>query len=240
MGSDIEKECQDCCNFNCSEEQEVNKSKAQMQKSISETSNGISLKDRLPTNDIAFSNNNPYTASLIITSPKVYERMLKNERLHQIIEPLASFTNKNLFEIAYQLLTKVVELQRNSNKKNSVYILFEKIYKDLVNEKIIDNMNKSDLGYFTKIKYNLLYIIEIIAEIYHYFGYHISQGRKPYNIYYWEYIKNPSTYMKEKVVDLKKSIEDINNFITENKLKNLNKSIDIHITTNNFNITMEQ
>ena len=240
MGSDIEKECKDCCNFNCSEEQEINKSKAQMLKSVSETSNGISLKKRPSANGITFSNNNPYSASLIITNPQIYERMLKNERLHQIIEPLTSFTNKNLFEIVYQLLMKVVELQRNSNKKNSVYILFENIYKDLVNGKIIDNMSKSDLGYFTKIKYNLLYIIEITAEIYHYFGYHISQGKEPYNINYWEYIKNPSTYIKEKIVDLKKSIEDINNFITENKLKNLNKAIDIHITTNNFNIIMEQ
>ena len=240
MGSDIEKECKDCCNFNCSEEQEINKSKAQMLKSVSETSNGISLRKRPSTNDITFSNNNPYSASLIITNPQIYERMLKNERLHQIIEPLTSFTNKNLFEIVYQLLMKVVELQRNSNNKNSVYILFENIYKDLVNGKIIDNMSKADLGYFTKIKYNLLYIIEIIAEIYHYFGYHISQGKEPYNINYWEYIKNPSTYIKEKIVDLKKSIEDINNFITENKLKNLNKSIDIHITTDNFNIIMEQ
>ena len=240
MGSDIEKECQDCCNFNCSEEKEINKSKAQMLKSVSETSNGISLKKRPLSTGITFSNNNPYSASLIITNPQIYARMLKNERLHQIIEPLTSFTNKNLFEIVYQLLMKVVELQRDSNKKNSVYILFEKIYKDLVNGKIIDNMSKSDLGYFTKIKYNLLYIIEIIAEIYHYFGYQISQGKEPYNINYWEYIKNPSTYIKEKIVDLKKSIEDINNFITENKLKNLNKSIDIHITTNNFNIIMEQ
>ena len=240
MGSDIEKECKDCCNFNCSEEQEINKSKAQMLKSVSETSNGISLKKRPSANGITFSNNNPYSASLIITNPQIYARMLKNERLHQIIEPLTSFTNKNLFEIVYQLLMKVVELQRNSNNKNSVYILFEKIYKDLVNGKIIDNMSKSDLGYFTKIKYNLLYIIEIIAEIYHYFGYQISQGKEPYNINYWEYIKNPSTYIKEKIVDLKKSIQDINNFITENKLKNLNKSIDIHITTDNFNIIMEQ
>ena len=239
MGSDIEKECQDCCNFNCSEEQELMKSKAQVL-SASEISNGISLKKKPSANDITFNNNNPYSASLIITNPKIYERMLKNERLHQIIEPLTSFTNKNLFEIVYQLLMKVVELQRNSNKQNSVYILFEKIYKELVNGKIIDNMSKANLGYFSKIKYNLLYIIEIIAEIYHYFGYQISQGREPYNIYYWEYIKDPSTYMKEKIIDLKKSIEDINNFITDNKLKNLNKSIDIHITSTNFNITMEQ
>jgi hypothetical protein len=239
MGSDIEKECQDCCNFNCSEEQELMKSKAPVL-SASEISNGISLKKKPSANDITFNHNNPYSASLIITNPKIYERMLKNERLHQIIEPLTSFTNKNLFEIVYQLLMKVVELQRNSNKQNSVYILFENIYKELVNGKIIDNMSKANLGYFTKIKYNLLYIIEIIAEIYHYFGYQISQGREPYNIYYWEYIKDPSTYMKEKIIDLKKSIEDINNFITDNKLKNLNKSIDIHITSTNFNITMEQ
>ena len=239
MGSDIEKECQDCCNFNCSEEQELMKSKAPVL-SASEISNGISLKKKPSANDITFNNNNPYSASLIITNPKIYERMLKNERLHQIIEPLTSFTNKNLLEIVYQLLMKVVELQRNSNKQNSVYILFENIYKELVNGKIIDNMSKANLGYFSKIKYNLLYIIEIIAEIYHYFGYQISQGREPYNIYYWEYIKDPSTYMKEKIIDLKKSIEDVNNFITDNKLKNLNKSIDIHITSTNFNITMEQ
>ena len=235
----MQKECQDCCKFDHSEENEVNNDRGSILKA-SRNINGGDFNQTTSTNEISFIDNNPFAASLTIVNPKTYEKLKKGERLHQIIEPMTSFTNKNLFEIVKQLLAKVVELHRSSPQKNSVYTLFEKCYRDLINKKIIENLNKSNLGYFTKIKFNLLYIIEIISELYHYLGYHLSNGREPYNIYYWDYIKNPVSYMKDRIKELEKYIKDINNFVIENKLKNLNHSVDIHITTNNFNIQMEQ
>ena len=166
--------------------------------------------------------------------------MIKGERLHLILEPLASFLNKNLYEIVKELLIKIIELKNGSFIKNNVYTLFEKTYKDLINTKIIENLTKSELGYFTKIKFKLLYVIENLAELYHYFNYHLNNGKEPYNVDYWEYIKNSVSYMKEKINDLQKCIEDMNNFMVDNKIKNLNHSVDIHIITSNYNIQMEQ
>ena len=166
--------------------------------------------------------------------------MNKGERLHQILEPLTSFINKNLLELVNLLLIKITDLNNHSSIKNAVYNLFEKNYKELISCKIIDNLASSDLGYFTKIKFNLIYIIEIIAELYHYFSYQLNNGKEPYNVFYWDYIKNHISYMKEKVNDLLKCIKDMNNFIVENKSKNMNNSVDIHITATNFNIQMEQ
>ena len=176
-------------------------------------------------------------AVIIITSPKLYEKMLKGEKLHYILEPLTSFSNNNLFGIIKNLFIKIEELK---NEKNSVYLNFEKVYKDLVNKGIIENMSRFDLGFFTKVKFNLIYIIEIITEIYHYFKYHISDGMSPYNIHFWEFVKNTVVYMNEKLKDLQKTLEETYNFIYENKIKNINNSVNIHITTNNFNVQMDQ
>ena len=101
-------------------------------------------------------------------------------------------------------------------------------------------MIRYDLGFYTKVKFNLIYVIEIITEIYHYFKYHNSNGMSPYNIHYWEFVKNTVIYMNEKIKDLQKTLEETYNFIYENKIKNINQSLNIHITTNNFNIQMEQ
>ena len=46
--------------------------------------------------------------------------------------------------------------------------------------------------------------------------------------------------MKEKIKDLIDSLEETYNFINENKLKNPNHAINIHITTNDFNLQMDQ
>ena len=239
MGIDIQKECQECCRLACKEENELKKEHSQILRGANRINRG-EINQNEVENDLTFINDNPNIATLIIINPKFYEKMNKGERIHQILEPLSSFLNKNLFEIVNQLLTKIIELQRGSSFKNNVYVIFEKIYKDLINKKIIENMIKSDLGYFSKIKYNLLYVIEIIAELYHYFNYHLRNENHPYNMNYWEYIKNPSSYMKNKIQDMQKSIEEMNNFIIEKKFSNCNNSLDIHISAGNFNIQMEQ
>ena len=240
MGADIQKECEDCCTFDPNLETEVKKDHTHLLKSVPNSNGGDIMNESTTKNNLTFIDNNVQNAILIITNPKIYQKMLKGERLHLILEPLTSFLNKNLFEIVSQLLIKITELQKSSYIKNNVYILFEKTYKDLINNKIIDNLSKADLGYFTKIKFHLLYVIEILAELYHYFNYHLSDGKEPYNVHYWEFIKNSVSYMKDKIHDFQKCIEDINNFIVENKIKNLSHSVDIHIITSNFNIQMEQ
>ena len=240
MGSELQKECEECYNFDEKGETEIKKGCSNILKNPQNVNGGDTINDIKVKHDLSFVDNNPYIATLIITNPKIYEKMNKGERLHQIIEPLTSFFNKNLFETLNQLLNKIIELQKSSSFKNNVYALFEKTYRDLINSKVIDNLMKSDLGYFSKIKFNLLYVIEIIAELYHYFNYHLSNENVPYNINYWEYVKNPVSYMKEKIYDFKKVIEDMNNFIIDVKTKNLNHSVDIHITSSNFNIQMEQ
>jgi hypothetical protein len=240
MGSEIQKECQDCCNFEENQETEAKNERSVILKSAKKINGGEFEKESLAENNLTFIDNNVYIATQIITNPKFYQKMIKGERIHQILEPLTSFLNKNLFEIVNKLLFKITELYKGSSPKNNVYVLFEKTYKDLINRKIIENLSNSNMGYFTKIKFNLLFAIEIIAELYHYFNYHFSNEREPYNINYWEYIKNPVSYMKDKILDLQKILENISNFIVNNRLQNLNHSINIHINTSKFDIQMEQ
>ena len=238
MGT-IQENCEEC--LNCS-----NVDNAEFKKeNIDNLKFGLSPKinnKRIEPNliydkDLMFIENSIDKAVLIITNPKLYEKMLKGEKLHYILEPLTSFSNNNLFGIIKNLFIKIEELK---NEKNSVYLNFEKVYKDLVNKGIIENMSRFDLGFFTKVKFNLIYIIEIITEIYHYFKYHISDGMSPYNIHFWEFVKNTVVYMNEKIKDMQKTLEETYNFIYENKIKNINNSVNIHITTNNFNVQMDQ
>ena len=238
MGT-IQENCEDC--LNCS-----NVDNAEFKKeNIDNLKIGLSPKlynKRIESSivydkDLMFIENSIDKAVLIITNPKLYEKMLKGEKLHYILEPLTSFSNNSLFGIIKNLFMKIEELK---NEKNSVYLNFEKVYKDLVNKGIIENMSRFDLGFFTKVKFNLIYVIEIITEIYHYFKYHISDGMSPYNIHFWEFVKNTVVYMNEKLKDLQKTLEETYNFIYENKIKNINNSVNIHITTNNFNVQMDQ
>ena len=232
MGTEFQNKCEEC--MNCSNIDEIEFKK----------NNSNNLKtSRIPQqknydNDLTFLENNTEKAVLIITNPKLYEKMLKGEKLHIILEPLISFTNNNLFIIINKLLYEIEQIKKDD--KNTVCIFYERAYGDIINKGIIDNMIKFDLGFYTKVKFSLIYIIEIITEIYHYFIYHISDGISPYNKHYWDFVKDTVNYMKEKIKDLSDSLEETYNFINENKLKNPNHAINIHITTNDFNLQMDQ
>jgi hypothetical protein len=241
MGSEIQRECKECCHCRNVSDAEVKKNGSNnILRGIPNKNGGDPTLQSFQNNNLSFLENNAKVASLVITNPNIYQKMNKGERLHQLLEPLTSFLNKNLLETVNLLLNKVIELNKRPSSKNTVYTLFENNYKELINTKILDNLNYSDLGYFTKVKFNLIYAVEIIAELYHYFNYHLNDGREPYNVYYWEYIKNPVSYMKERVNDLFKCIKDINDFIMDNKSKNTNNYLDIHITATNFNIQLAQ
>ena len=232
MGTEFQNKCEEC--MNCSNIDEIEFKK----------NNSNNLKSaRIPQqknydNDLTFLENNTEKAVLIITNPKLYEKMLKGEKLHIILEPLISFTNNNLFIIINKLFYEIEQIKKDD--KNTVCIFYERAYGDIINKGIIDNMIKFDLGFYTKVKFSLIYIIEIITEIYHYFIYHISDGISPYNKHYWDFVKDTVNYMKEKIKDLIDSLEETYNFINENKLKNPNHVINIHITTNDFNLQMDQ
>ena len=239
MGT-IQENCEEC--LNCS-----NVDNAEFKKeNIDNLKFGLSPKinnKRIEPNliydkDLMFIENSIDKAVLIITNPKLYEKMLKGEKLHLILEPLTSFSNNNLFIIIQKLFSEIEQIKKG--EKNSVCIFYEKIYNDINNKGIIDNMIKIDLGFYTKVKFNLIYVIEIITEIYHYFIYHVSDGLSPYNLHYWDFVKDTVNYMKEKIKDLNDTLEETYNFIYENKLKNPNHMVNIHITTNDFNLQMDQ
>ncbi len=147
--------------------------------------------------------------------------MLNGERLHHILEPLTSFKNKSLFFFLYMLLEKIKNSDGSSNQyytNYNVFNSFEEIYSDLVNKKII----------------------ELLIELHHFLQYQLSKGKEPYNEFYWVFIKNSNAYMKAKIIDIQKIIEDLNTFLNENKMKSSDSFVDIHITTNKFNVQLEQ
>lgn len=98
--------------------------------------------------------------------------MVNDERLHQILEPLIFFSNKNLFETLNLLLIRTKSSLENSNKLcNNVYNFFCDVYNTLNSKNILENLSKADLGYFQKIKYNFIFVIELVVEVYHYFNF---------------------------------------------------------------------
>ena len=235
MGTEFQNKCEECLNCSNIDEIEFKKNNSNNNKKLKSARNILRKNN---DNDLTFLDNNTEKSVLIITNPKLYEKMLKGEKLHLILEPLTSFSNNNLIIIIQKLFSEIEQIKKD--EKNSVCIFYEKIYNDIINKGIIDNMIKIDLGFYTKVKFNLIYVIEIITEIYHYFIYHVSDGLSPYNLHYWDFVKDTVNYMKEKIKDLNDTLEETYNFIYENKLKNPNHMVNIHITTNDFNLQMDQ
>ena len=235
MGAEFQNKCEEC--MNCSNVDEVEFKKNNSYNNTKLKSARIN-QHKNHDKDLTFLDNNTEKAVLILTNSKLYEKMLKGEKLHSILEPLTSFSNNNLIIIIQKLFSEIEQIKKD--EKNSVCIFYEKIYNDIINKEIIDNLIKYDLGFYTKVKFNLIYIIEIITEIYHYFIYHISDGINPYNLHYWDFVKDTVNYIKEKIKDLNDTLVETYNFIYENKLKNPNNTVNIHITTNEFNLQMDQ
>lgn len=255
MGVELKKQCDVCCNQTDPEEEIFNADTKDCKNNfrslpIKAFNKGSFMSS--PTGDyssyhasinkgLLFPDNSPSTIVTTLTSPLIYEKMIGNERLHQILEPLTSLTNKVLFEIMSLLLLNVRNLYFGATPYyNDVYNYFTDCLSELENKKIIDDLNRSDLGFYTKVKYHLLYVIELLVELYQYFRYQRSNGKEPYNEFFWDNIKDHSAYMKAKIIDIQKVIEDISNFMVENKLKGTSECVDIHITTNKFNVSIAQ
>ena len=93
-----------------------------------------------------------------------------------------------------------------------------KVFQELKEKNIFEEI-KLNIEEDSRLKYNLLDIIESVIELYHFFKYKILNDQEPYNKFYWEQYKNCVNYMEQKVIDIKKGIININLSIGENKLK---------------------
>ena len=160
MGAEFQNKCEEC--INCSNVDEVEFKKNNSYNNTKLKSARIN-QHKNHDKDLTFLDNNTEKAVLILTNSKLYEKMLKGEKLHSILEPLTSFSNNNLIIIIQKLFSEIEQIKKD--EKNSVCIFYEKIYNDIINKEIIDNLIKYDLGFYTKVKFNLIYIIEIITII---------------------------------------------------------------------------
>ena len=99
MGCELQRECKECCRCNNVVDTELKKDhRNNILRGIPNKNNGESTLQSVQNDNLSFMDNNAYVASSIITNPKIYQKMNKGERLHQILEPLTSFLNKSLLE----------------------------------------------------------------------------------------------------------------------------------------------
>ena len=113
----------------------------------------------------------------------IYDKMIKGERLHNILEPLISYSNNILFELLLSILIKI-NIEEDS-----------------------------------RIKYNLLDVIESVVELFHFFKFKILNEQEPYNKCYWEKYKDYINYMEQKINEIKNGIINIYLSLGDNKLK---------------------
>lgn len=157
-----------------------------------------------------------------LISFQLYEKMINGERLHNILEALTFYNNNILFELLLSILNKINDIFKDNffDEKDVIFLHknFVKVFQEL-NEKNIFEEIKLNIEEDSRLKYNLLDIIESVIELYHFFKYKILNDQEPYNKFYWEQYKNCVNYMEQKVIDIKKGIININLSIGENKLK---------------------
>ena len=152
----------------------------------------------------------------------IYDKMIKGERLHNILEPLTSYSNNILFELLLSILTKIKEVFKEAFfDENSVIDLYHKyigIFQELKNKNIFEDI-KINIEEESRIKFNLLDIIESVVELFHFFKFKILNDQEPYNKCYWEKYKNYINYMEQKMNEIKNGIININLSLGDNKLK---------------------
>ena len=157
-----------------------------------------------------------------LISNQIYEKMIKGERLHNILENLANYNNNMLFDLLISILKKINDIFNETTFEESAIISlhqnFIQMTRDLKAENIIDDI-KLNIEEDSRLKYNLLDIIESCVELYHFFKYKIFKNEEPYNKFYWEQYKDCISYMEKKVSEIKNGINNINLSIGDNKIK---------------------
>ena len=153
---------------------------------------------------------------------QIYEKMVNGERLHNILEPLTFYNNNLLYELLLFILNKIKEIfKENFFDEKAVINLHQKylrMFYELNTKNILDDI-KLNIEEDSRIKYNLLDIIESVVELFHFFKYKILYDQVPYNKNYWDQYKDCINYMEQKLNEIKNGIININLSIGDNKLK---------------------
>ena len=157
-----------------------------------------------------------------LISYQLYNKMINGERLHNILEPLTSYNNNILYELILAILIKIRDIYNNEfydeSEVGDLHQHFVKVYQELNNKNILDDI-KNYIEEGSRLKYNLLDIIETCVELYHFFKYKIYNGKEPYGKFYWEQYKNCIDFMKSKINEIKNGLNNINLSLGDNKLK---------------------
>ena len=157
-----------------------------------------------------------------LISYQLYNKMINGERLHNILEPLTSYSNNILYELILAILIKIRDIYNNEfydeSEVGDLHQHFVKVYQELNNKNILDDI-KNNIEEGSRLKYNLLDIIETCVELYHFFKYKIYNGKEPYDKFYWEQYKNCIDFMKSKINEIKNGLNNINLSLGDNKLK---------------------
>ena len=157
-----------------------------------------------------------------LISYQLYNKMINGERLHNILEPLTSYNNNILYELILAILIKIRDIYNNEFYEESevgdLHQHFVKVYQELNNKNILDDI-KNNIEEGSRLKYNLLDIIETCVELYHFFKYKIYNGKEPYGKFYWEQYKNCIDFMKSKINEIKNGLNNMNLSLGDNKLK---------------------
>ena len=159
----------------------------------------------------------------VLISEQFYEKLIKGERLHNLLEFLYSYKNNILFCLLQIILIKIKNIFNETtitieNPTKQIHKNFVKIYLDLLADNILIEM-RQNIEEDSRIKYNLIDVIESCTEIYHFFCFKIFKQKKPYNNCYWDKYKDYYIYMVQKINEIKNGINNINLSIGDNKLK---------------------
>jgi len=168
------------------------------------------------------SNDNIIQLLNILISEEFYEKLNKGERLHNLLEFLYNYKNDILFSLLLFILIKIKIILNDpiyaEYTITEIHQKFMKIYQYLIENNILEEI-KENIEEDSRIKYNLMDIIESSTEIFHFFCYNIFKEKKPYNIFYWDKYKNYFNYIEQKIDEIKNGIININLSLGDNKLK---------------------
>ena len=158
----------------------------------------------------------------ILLSSQFYEKLIKGERFHSLLEFLFKYNNNILFNLLLFILEKIKYILNDSlNIEKEIKLLhhnFNIKYLYLVEKNILEEI-KENMEEQPIIKYNLIYVIESSAEIFHFFCYYIFNNKKPYNKFYWDKYNNFNQYISQKINEIKSGTININLSLGDNKLK---------------------
>ena len=158
----------------------------------------------------------------ILLSSQFYEKLIKGERFHNLLDFLYNYNNNILLSLLLIILEKIKYILNDAlNIENEIKLLhnnFKMKYLYLIEKNILGEI-ESNMEEQSTIKYNLIYVIESSVEIFHFFCYFILNKKKPYNIFYWDKYNNFKNYIFQKINEIKNGIININLSLGDNKLK---------------------